>query len=133
MKELIPLQCPNCTGHVDPITLTCQSCGLHFKMKSDGTLVKVEVSDIKWIPIGECITIPGFYVEENPEQAMEMGLHQLAEKMAERILPLMEFQAMYDMKYNDYVIYSRLRVEEPKFDNRKFLENKNLFQHIRGY
>ena len=47
MKDLIPLQCPSCAGHVDPITLTCRSCGLQFRMKSDGTLVKLEVSDVK--------------------------------------------------------------------------------------
>ena len=133
MKDLIPLQCPSCAGHVDPITLICRSCGLQFKMRSDGTLVKLEVSDVKWIPIGSCIAIPGFYVKDNPEQAMEVGLHKLAEKMVEQILPLMEFQAMYNMEHDDYVVYGRLRVEEPKFDNRKFMENKTMFEHIRGY
>jgi hypothetical protein len=124
MADLIPLQCPSCAGHVDPVTLQCKSCGLQFKMKSDGTLMKVDIYNHKFIPIGASICIPSFYVADHTQEAMEMTLHRVAEKLAEQILPLVEWQAVFNMEHNDYVMYGRIRVAEPEFNNKKFDEVK---------
>lgn len=126
MDNLIPLQCPNCAGHVDSITLTCKSCGLGFKMKPDGTLVRLDVFAHKFIPVGAAVAIPGFYVIDNPEEAMEMTLKKLAEKLAAQLLPLMEYQMQFDIQHNEYVTYGRIRVAEPEFNNHKFEEFKKL-------
>lgn len=124
MSELIPLQCPNCAGHVDPVTLQCKSCGLQFKMKSDGTLMRFDVYDHKFIPIGTSIYIPSFYVVDHPQEAMEMSLHKMAEKLVEQILPLIEWQTSFNIEHNDYVMYGRIRVAEPEFSNKRFDEVK---------
>ena len=120
MSELIPLQCPNCAGRIDKATLTCNSCGLQFKMKPDGTLMRVDVFPHKFIPIGAAISMPAFYVKDNPEKAMEYTLTKMARKLAEQILPLIEFRQEYDMQHDDYVTYGRIRVEEPEFKNDDF-------------
>lgn len=130
MADLIPLQCPNCAGHVDRTTLACKSCGLQFKMKSDGSLMRVDVYEHKFIPIGTAIAMPGYYVKSNPQEAMEMTLHEMAEKLAVKILPLIEFQTEYDIRHNEYVTYGRIRVEEPKFDNGRFEEVRRLSEGI---
>ena len=120
MSDLIPLQCPNCAGRVDKATLTCNSCGLQFKMKPDGTLMRVDVFSHKFIPIGAAISMPAFYVKNNPEEAMKYTLNEMARKLAENILPLMEFRQEYNREYDDYVTYGRIRVEEPEFKNDDF-------------
>ena len=132
MSELIPLQCPNCAGHVDPITMQCKSCGLQFKMKSDGTLMRIDMYAHKCIPIGASVYVPSFYVIDHPKEAMEMSLHKMAEKMVEHIMPLIEFQTSYDMRHDDYVVYGRIRVEEPQFNNRKFDETNQLIDRFFG-
>lgn len=120
MSDLIPLQFPNCAGRVDRTTLTCNSCGLQFKMKPDGTLMRVDVFPHKFIPIGAAISMPAFYVKDNPEKAMEYTLTEMARKLAEQILPLMEFRQEYNVQHDDFVTYGRIRVEEPEFKNDDF-------------
>ena len=48
----------------------------------------------------------------------------MAEKLAEQILPLVEWQTSFDMRHNDYAMYGRIRVAEPEFNNKKFDEVK---------
>ena len=120
MSELIPLQCPNCAGRVDRTTLTCNSCGLQFKLKADGTLMRVDVYPHKFIPIGAAISMPAFYLKKDPEDAMKYTLEKMALKLAEQILPLMEFRQEYCPQHDDFVTYGRIRVEEPEFKNQDF-------------
>lgn len=120
MADLIPLQCPNCAGRVDRATLTCNSCGLQFKLKADGTLMRVDVYPHKFIPIGAAISTPAFYIKKDPEDAMRYTLEKMALKLAEQILPLMEFRQEYNIEHDDFVTYGRIRVEEPEFKNKDF-------------
>lgn len=124
MENLIKLQCPNCGGHIDRETLTCNSCGLKFEWRG-GQLVRMEVSNVPLVYIGEGIAIPGFYIKSHPEEASECALNELASRLAKKLLPLLEYQAHYEPIHNDYVIFARTRVEQPKFDNQKFQEFKD--------
>jgi hypothetical protein len=47
---------------------------------------------------------------DHPEECSEYALRELASRMAEKLIPLMELQSMYEPKYNEYVTYARLRV-----------------------
>ena len=47
------------------------------------------------------------------EQMAEMTLKQMAESMAPRLLPFMEFQSMFDPRYNTINTVGRIRVAEP--------------------
>ena len=115
-NELIPLQCPSCAGHVDPVTLQCKSCGLAFKMRGDGTLCKIELSHARLISIGASVLIPSYVLRdsEHADTACQYMLEEMAHKMAKQILPLIEFQTEFNREYNDFVTYGRLRIAEPR-------------------
>lgn len=125
MSELIPLQCPSCAGHVDPVTLQCKMCGLAFKMKSDGTLMRIDVYPHKFIPIGSEILVPA-YVIRNEDDAVhwsEYTLEKLAHNMAKQILPLMEYQTSFNIAHFEYITRGRIRVEEPTWHPDKGFHN----------
>ena len=117
MSTLEKLQCDNCGGHIDGTTLICQSCGMQYRLNEEFghlSLVKVETSNVRFNTYGVGVSIPAFYVEENPESAMRMGMEELCGQLAKKILPLVEYQMSLDIKYNAYNLYGRLRIAEPR-------------------
>jgi len=112
--ELKPLICDKCGGQIDRVTLTCKMCGTQYVLDENMKPVRLEVSECRLVTIGSCVAIPKYSLADHPEECTEYTLRELASKMAEKILPLMELQSMYDPKYNEYVTYARLRVAEPK-------------------
>ena len=120
MSTLTKLQCENCGGHIDGVTLICQSCGMQYRLNDESgrlALVRVETSDVRFNTYGVVVSIPAFYVVENPESAMLMGMEELCQKLAEKILPLVEYQTSLDIKYNTYNLYGRVRIAEPRNQN----------------
>lgn len=117
MSTLTKLQCDNCGGRIDGTTLICQSCGMQYRLNEEFghlSLIKVETSDVRFNTYGVGVSIPAFYVEENPKSAMLMGMEELCGQLAKKILPLVEYQASFDIKYNNYNLYGRLRIAEPR-------------------
>ena len=118
MSKLQKLQCEQCAGKIDGATLTCQSCGMQYRLNEDFTLCRMEVYHGRFTSIGGNIAIPAYVISElGPEVASEMTLRQMAETMAEKILPFMEFQTMFDPCHAELQTYARVRVAEPAVRN----------------
>lgn len=114
MGKLQKLQCDQCGGRIDGTTLACQSCGMQYRLNEDFTLGRVEVYHGRFTSIGGCIAVPAYVLNTlGPEEACEMSLKQMAENMADKILPFMEFQSMLDPAQNELVTYGRVKVAEP--------------------
>ena len=113
MSDLTALICDCCGGQIDRTTLTCRSYGTQYRQKSNG-LLEIIQSDRPIRFINEAVIIPRFMVETDPDKAMEYSLHELAVKLAERILPLAEWVQEYDVRDCSYCINMRIGVAEPK-------------------
>ena len=114
MSGLRKLQCDNCGGVIDGVSLTCQSCGMQYMLKEDMTLGRVVTSNLQWATIGCCVAVPSYVLFDiGKERAAEMTLQQMSESLANKLLPFMEFQSSFDPKHNDIVTYGRIRVAEP--------------------
>ena len=114
MSKLQKLQCEQCAGKIDGVTLTCQSCGMQYRLNDDFTLGRIEVSNLKFITIGGSVAVPAYILNTlGTETFSEMTLKKMAEDMASKILPFMEFQSMFDPEYNEIQTYTRIRVAEP--------------------
>lgn len=117
MSTLTKLQCDNCGGRIDGTTLVCQSCGMQYRLNEEFghlTLMRVETSDVRFNTYGAGVSIPAFYMAENPESAIEIGMTKLCQNMMEKIMPLVEYQASFNIQYNSFDIYGRLRIAEPR-------------------
>ena len=114
MGKLELLQCKTCGGHIDRYTLTCQSCGSIYRLTEDFVPIRILPSEMQIATIGgssrtsrEDIFVLG---EKN---ASEMTLRHMAEIMAEKLLPYIEFQTSLDPRNGDIVTFGRLRVVNP--------------------
>ena len=114
MSGLRKLQCDNCGGVIDGISLTCQSCGMQYMLKDDMTLCRMVTSNLQWSTISGCVTVPSYVLFDiGEERAAEMTLQLMAESLAPKLLPFMEFQSSFDPKYNEIATFGRIRVAEP--------------------
>lgn len=121
MSKLEKLQCTSCGGRIDRVTLTCQMCGMQYRLNEDMQPVRVEVSHCKLVNLGTSMAVPAYVLKgENTEDLMKYTLSELAHNMAEKILPLMEFQTEYRPEYAEYVTYARMRVAEPNHNYTAF-------------
>ena len=115
-KDLTPLICDCCGGHIDKITLKCNSCGTQYRIKSNGMLEFVTYPrKVKFMT--DAVIIPRFIVESDMEKAMEYSLHQLAERLVEHIMPLCEWVQEYDPRTQSYYLHMRIGLAEPKSQN----------------
>lgn len=118
MSKLQKLQCDQCSGKIDGITLTCQSCGMQYMLKEDFTLCRMEVYPGKFTTIGGSVAIPAYVLKDmGAERFSEMTLSKIAETMASKILPFIEFQTAFDPQYCDLQTYYRVRIAEPVVRN----------------
>lgn len=114
MSKLELLQCKTCGGHIDRDTLTCQSCGAMYRLNDDNIPVRIEVSHMRIETIvGSVITPREAVYTLGNEKACEMTLKEMASRMAERLLPFIEYQTEFDPLVNEYRTYGRLRVANP--------------------
>ena len=112
MSELKPMICTGCGGHIDRETLTCRSCGTAYRLDDDFKPVPIVLCKGNIRTFSSEVFVPREYMLDAPEVA-EYSLHKMAEQMAEKILPLIEYQTEFDMRHNMYVTYGRLRVVDP--------------------
>lgn len=113
MSELKPYICTGCGGHIDRETLVCRSCGTAYRLDDDMIPVRLVTSNLEFVTLGGMAILPKEYLVCEPDKAMEYTLHEMAKNMAEKILPLIEFQTEYDIAHNEYKTYGRLRVAKP--------------------
>lgn len=113
MNELKPMICECCGGHIDRVSLTCKMCGTPYRLDEECKPIRVVQYDSKIETISGCIRLPSYMVVSNPEEAMRFSLNQLAEKMVEKMMPLLEYEQSYDHRSMEYVTYGRIRVAVP--------------------
>lgn len=118
MSKLQKLQCDNCGGKIDGSTLTCQSCGMQYKLNDgpDGfTLGRVEVYHGKFQLIQGHVCVPAFTLKdpEDYERAAEWTLKDMALNMSVHLLPFMEFQSSFEPQTMTIDTYAQMRVAEP--------------------
>ena len=113
MSKLTALICKGCGGQIDRDTLTCASCGTQYKYDDDGRLVTVIQYDRRVVYLHGSFAIPSYFVAHNPEEAMEISLHELAKTMAEKIMPLMELQTRYEPMTQQYITEARVGIADP--------------------
>lgn len=64
--KLLPLQCSQCGGQLDPDTFTCKSCGTSFVSKLGNiTFVQIEVGDMDVCQINSYINNLKKSIEES--------------------------------------------------------------------
>jgi hypothetical protein len=112
MSKLTALICNSCGGQIDRNTLTCTSCGTQYKYDDNGRLITVIEYNRRVVYLNGSFAIPSYFVANNPEEAMEISLHELAKIMAEKIMPLMELQTRYDPMNQQYITDVRVGVAE---------------------
>lgn len=121
MSKLQKLQCESCGGHINGETLRCEMCGMQYKLDEDFTLGRVEIYNGRFVTLEGKIAIPAFYMfefgDDGPRVAQEMTIKKLAEGMAEKILPFMEFQQYYDVHTQILETDARIKIAEPPVRN----------------
>ena len=121
---LKPLICPNCAGHVDRATLTCNMCGLQFQMDREEHLMVIHYERAKMRTLaGEVMTEPYFLADpDSREHVTKHIIEEMAHKMAIQMLPLIEFQTEYNPDFGAFVTYGRVRIAEPEMSFKPNLE-----------
>ena len=109
---LQPMTCVCCGGIIDRATMTCTMCGVPYRFDDEHRL-RIIQSDLHFDVLQGQIMLPSFYVEHDPQQAMEIGLHHMAEQMAEKLLPFIEYRQSFDPCHQEYSLHGRIRVANP--------------------
>lgn len=110
------LQCTSCGGVIDQSTMRCNMCGMQYMLDSNGR-IEIVKTDRPIILIHEGVTIPADYIfdpEIGAEVMARKTISELTERLARRILPLVEFQTMYRNTNNSYQTSVRIGIVEPK-------------------
>ena len=116
MSDLKPLICPGCSGHIDRTTLICKSCGTAYMLDDNFKPVRIEMHRPDVITVGSVVHLPRELVIDSQNEgktAMEMTLEEMAEDLAHKLLPMVEYQMEYDSLHFQYITYGRLRVVDP--------------------
>lgn len=124
MSKLQKLQCDNCGGRIDGATLICVSCGMQYRLNDDMTLGRVTIFHGQFQLLEGNVAVPAYVLSDvGPEKFCEMTLKALADEMAPKILPFMEFQSMMDHRTMDIQTFGRLRVGEPIHNHGRVLDD----------
>lgn len=112
MKKLV---CECCGGIIDRDTLICRSCGVAYKLDEFMHPIRVMEYSTRVDTLTSCVRVPAYLVRDDKDATtiMEMSLHQMAEQMAEKIMPLIELRHEYEPMTQEYVTYGRLKVANP--------------------
>ena len=133
MATLQRMPCSSCGGVIDPYKLFCNSCGMQYRLDHGGNVVRVETCNKELIYINEGVAVDAFCLEDPNVAANVLAQHtmyDLVEKLAERILPLVEFQTTYMPYSNSYLTHARLAVAKPQAEYTIHYGNKS---DILGY
>ena len=111
--------CECCGGHIDISSMTCPYCGAKYKKDIDDHIIRIETFRNPVETINSVFTIDRYRYEEfkNDPSFMNYVIKDMSQKIAERIIPLCEFQVAEDFNpdyFNEKIrIHSRCRVVVP--------------------
>ena len=116
MKNLTALVCEQCGGHIDQYTLTCKMCGCSYMLDQYMQPIRIETSHLQFETVSGCVSVPEYVLTSyghDVTKATEFILHDMASRMAEKILPLIEWQTEYNPRTMEYITHGRIRVAKP--------------------
>ena len=114
MSTLQKLQCDNCGGHIDRATLTCKSCGLEYRYEHETQELRIITETRKMDILHGAFFIPDEYLHEgNAEEIISHSIKRLASRMAEQLIPYMEWERESDPAIRETKIYSRVLLSRP--------------------
>ena len=133
MATLQKMQCSSCGGVIDPYKLCCNSCGMQYRLDHDGKLICVENCNRELIYLNQSIYTRRYQLADPEDIAKYIAsstIHQLVDILAEKILPLVEFQTMYFPDNDEYVTNARIAVAKP---NEQYTISNGSPEDILGY
>ena len=118
MNDIKPLVCPQCGGPINRSKNICEYCGTQFKNDEYGP-VRMEIirPGVKVIQSQRILT-DEMIMYMGSKEASEYVLKQMAEEMAEHLIPMMDVQTCKeeeDIFRRETRIRARLRVVEPTY------------------
>lgn len=112
-NNLTALICTCCGGKIEREKMICCNCGTQYKFDENKNLITVEQFNRNIIYLNGAFQIPAFYVKTDPEMAMQHILKEMAQNLAIKLLPLIEFQARLIPEQQLYMINAKIGVAEP--------------------
>lgn len=114
MRELKPMICKGCGGRIDPVALTCNMCGTAYYLDEEQNPIRIESWQGRIRSVACETKIPREYMlYGDADKIMEFTLHDIAKRMAERLIPFIEYEQSYDHQRMEYITRARLRVADP--------------------
>lgn len=114
--ELKALICTCCGGQIDRPTLTCKMCGTAFMLDKNDAPAPIEIKltreNVHTLACAEYIPRE-MLVRDDAEEYTEYVLRKMARSIADKLLPYIEHESIYDPKTQTVNTYGRLRVIKP--------------------
>lgn len=114
MSTLQRLQCDNCGGRIDRVSLTCTSCGMQYEREqNESTLLRIVTEQRRTEVLSGTVLIPDEFMMVEPEKAIKYAVEAMANQMAKRLIPFIELEWYRDFPTHQTKIYGRLRAARP--------------------
>ena len=114
MSTLQRLQCDNCGGRIDRASLTCTSCGMQYERdQNEPIMLRVITEQRRTEVLSGRVIIQDEFLMLDKEKAIEYAIKNMANQMAEHLIPFIELEWSRDFMRQQTRIYGRLRVARP--------------------
>lgn len=113
MSTLQKLQCDQCGGRIDRASLTCQSCGMQYRYEHETQELRIITETRRTDVLSGAVRIPNEILIQVPEKGIEWAIKELANNMARRLVPYMEWEYSREPEFNQTAVYGRVRVAIP--------------------
>ena len=78
MSTLQKLQCDACGGHIERASLTCQSCGMQYRIEHETQELRIITETRRTDVLHERMTIPNEILMHSPEEGIEWAIRRIA-------------------------------------------------------
>ena len=114
MSTLQRLQCDSCGGRIDRASLTCTSCGMQYERDQNEPIMLRVISEQRRTEVlSGRVLIPDEFLMLDKEKAIEYAVKDMANQMAQHLIPFIELEWNRDWPTHQTGIYGRLRVARP--------------------
>lgn len=107
------LICDCCGGTINRATMRCEYCETEYDRKDIPVAGIVEYRRPGEQHLRSTFSIDRRVLKEEGAPLMEYCLRNMADKMAEQLMPFCEFDSMYEPEYDRIMLSARLKVIEP--------------------
>ena len=113
MSTLQKLQCDACGGHIDRASLTCNSCGMQYRIENDTQELRIITETRKTDVLSASAIIHDEELIYGAGDMMDYTIRRIAESMAMRLIPYIEWESQREPEFRSTEIYARIRVARP--------------------